>query len=38
MKIACCWMYAIGAYGFPPKLDDMKKVIFEMGQMGVKYI
>ena len=38
MKIACCWMYAIGAYGFPPKLDNMKKAIVEMAQMGFKYI
>ena len=25
MKISCCWMYAIGVYGFPPKIEDIKK-------------
>ena len=38
MKISCCWMYAIGKYGFPPKISDMKRAIREMAQMGFKYI
>jgi len=38
MKISCCWMYAIGKYGFPPKISNMKKAIREMAQMGFKYI
>lgn len=38
MKISCCWMYAIGKYGFPPEINDMKKAIREMAQMGFKYI
>jgi hypothetical protein len=31
-------MYAIGKYGFPPKINDMKRAIREMAQMGFKYI
>ncbi|MDD3655516.1 MAG: sugar phosphate isomerase/epimerase [Atribacterota bacterium] len=38
MKISCCWMYAIGKYGFPPEINNMKKAIGEMAQMGFKYI
>ena len=38
MKISCCWMYAIGTYGFPPKIEDIKKAISDMAQMGFKYI
>ena len=38
MKISCCWMYAIGKYGFPPKISNMKRAIREMAQMGFKYI
>lgn len=35
MKITCCWMYAIGKYGFPPSLPNMLKTIPEMAALGV---
>ena len=38
MKITCCWMYAIGKYGFPPTINDMKKAIKEMSDLGFRYI
>ncbi len=38
MKIVCCWMYAIGKYGFPPKPADMLRAIGEMGALGFDYI
>ena len=38
MKISCCWMYAIGTYGFPPKIEDMLKAIKEMAELGFDYI
>jgi sugar phosphate isomerase/epimerase len=38
MKISCCWMYAIGKYGFPPRIEDMGKAIAEMSDLGFKYI
>lgn len=38
MKIVCCWMYAIGKYGFPPRLPDMLQAIPEMASLGFKYV
>jgi sugar phosphate isomerase/epimerase len=38
MKISCCWMYAIGKYGFPPRIEDMGKAITEMAELGFEYI
>jgi sugar phosphate isomerase/epimerase len=38
MKIACCWMYAIGKYGFPPSLPNMLKAIPEMAALGFDYV
>jgi sugar phosphate isomerase/epimerase len=38
MKISCCWMYAIGKYGFPPCIEDMGKAIQEMAELGFEYI
>jgi len=38
MKISCCWMYAIGKYGFPPKLDQMLRAIQEMADLGFEFI
>ena len=38
MKISCCWMYAIGKYGFPPSLDQMLQAIHEMAAMGFENI
>jgi sugar phosphate isomerase/epimerase len=31
-------MYAIGKYGFPPKINNMIKAIKEMAEMGFRYI
>jgi sugar phosphate isomerase/epimerase len=38
MKIACCWMFAIGKYGFPPSLPNMLKAIAEMAALGFDYV
>lgn len=38
MKISCCWMYAIGKYGFPPSLDNMLRAIQEMAGLGFEYV
>lgn len=38
MKISCCWMYAIGVYGFPPQINDIRRAITEMANMGFRYI
>ena len=38
MKISCCWMYAIGKYGFPPPTQAMLQAIEEMARMGFQYI
>ena len=38
MKISCCWMYAIGNYGYPPSLTNMFKAIGEMAELGFEYI
>jgi sugar phosphate isomerase/epimerase len=38
MKISCCWMYAIGKYGFPPHIDHMYSAIHEMADLGFSYI
>ena len=38
MKIVCCWMFAIGKYGFPPSLPDMLKAIPEMASLGFEYV
>jgi sugar phosphate isomerase/epimerase len=38
MKIACCWMFAIGKYGFPPSLPDMLRAIPEMAALGFDYV
>ena len=38
MKITCCWMYAIGNYGYPPSLENMFKAIEEMAALGFEYI
>src|SRR5690554_4038458 len=37
MKISCCWLYAISKYGYPPSLEDTKKVIKEISDLGFKY-
>lgn len=38
MKIACCWMFAIGKYGFPPSPPNMLKAIPEMASLGFDYV
>ncbi len=38
MKITCCWMFAIGKYGFPPSLPNMLKAIPEMAALGFNYV
>ena len=38
MKIACCWMYAIAIYGFPPPLSVMPQAIEQMARLGFEYI
>lgn len=38
MKIVCCWMFAIGKYGFPPSLPDMLVAIPEMAALGFDYV
>ena len=38
MKIVCCWMFAIGKYGFPPSLPNMLKAIPEMAGLGFEYV
>ncbi|MBM4029400.1 MAG: sugar phosphate isomerase/epimerase [Planctomycetes bacterium] len=38
MKISCCWMYAIGKYGFPPSVEQMLRAIQEMADLGFEYI
>ncbi|MFC1539463.1 sugar phosphate isomerase/epimerase family protein [Candidatus Latescibacterota bacterium] len=38
MKIAGCWMYVINKYGFPPKLENMRKGIKELSDLGFDYI
>jgi sugar phosphate isomerase/epimerase len=38
MKIVCCWMFAIGKYGFPPSLSNMLKAIPEMAALGFDYV
>lgn len=38
MKITCCWMYAIGKYGFPPNLDQTLRAIQEMADLGFENI
>lgn len=37
MKISCAWMYAIGIYGFPPKVADIHKAAAEMRALGFQY-
>jgi len=38
MKISCGWMYVIGRYGFPPKLENIHKGIKEMSNLGFEFI
>jgi len=38
MKISCCWLYAISKYGYPPSIDDTKKALREMKELGFKYV
>jgi sugar phosphate isomerase/epimerase len=37
MRIVCAWMYAIGKYGFPPKVENIYAAVREMREMGFEY-
>lgn len=34
MKLACCWLYAISKYGYPPSMPDTFSAIREMSDLG----
>ncbi len=34
MKINCCWLYAISAYGYPPTMAQTQRALREMADMG----
>lgn len=38
MKISCCWPYASSKYGYPPSLEDTKKALREMKDLGFTYV
>lgn len=38
MKIACCWLYAITKYGYPPSIPDTFRVLEEMAALGFQYV
>jgi len=38
MKIACCWLYAITRYGYPPSIPDTFRVLEEMAALGFQYV
>ena len=38
MKVVCCWMLAIGKYGFPPALDDIDRALDDMQRLGFENI
>lgn len=38
MKISCCWMYALEAYGYPPNLADTYKALKRIVDAGFNYI
>ena len=38
MKIACCWIYAIDKYGYPPGWKDTLKSIKEIAGLGFRNI
>lgn len=38
MKVVCCWMLAIGKYGFPPAPDDVFRALDDMMRLGFENI
>lgn len=38
MKISCCWLYASSKCGYPPSLEDTKKALREMKDLGFTYV
>ena len=34
MKIACCWLYAISKYGYPPSMPDTFRALEDMARLG----
>jgi sugar phosphate isomerase/epimerase len=34
MKIACCWLYAISKYGYPPSIPDTFAALEDMARLG----
>ncbi|NQT83459.1 sugar phosphate isomerase/epimerase [bacterium] len=34
MKIACCWLYAISKYGYPPSIPDTFGALDDMARLG----
>lgn len=38
MKISCCWLYAISKYGYPPSIEDTKRALREMKDLGFTYV
>jgi sugar phosphate isomerase/epimerase len=38
VKLACCWLYAISLYGYPPSLEDTFQAIRRMHELGFSAI
>jgi sugar phosphate isomerase/epimerase len=36
IKVACCWLYAISKYGYPPSISDTFRALEEMSRLGFK--
>jgi len=34
VKIACCWLYAISKYGYPPSIPDTFRALEDMARLG----
>ncbi len=38
MKIACCWLYAISKYGYPPSIRDTFSALEDMAGLGFENV
>ncbi|OPZ63022.1 MAG: D-tagatose 3-epimerase [Firmicutes bacterium ADurb.Bin506] len=38
MRLSCCWIYAIGKYGYPPSFDDTVQALRDMKALGFRYV
>ncbi len=38
MKIACCWLYAISKYGYPPSIPDTFAALDDMARLGFENV